>query len=210
MTKINPNILLLIAGAVIAFLLWQKGCGESGEYVQSSDTVTVTETIIVKGDSIPYEVKVDVPVIRWKDSVVEVPVDVDTAKILKAYFSKNFYSDTISDDSSMTVIINDTITRNQVTSRKVYFQNLREKSITTNTTTVTTVKKFSWDKVFIGGEIGGFMGSETVSLQVGAMFQNKKDNLVGVSVDPFNKGVMVKYYGKIHFRWLKRSKKTVN
>lgn len=204
--KNSNNILIIALAAALFYILWSEGCGESGEYIQSTDTVTVTNTIIVPGDSIPYEVEVPVPVIRWKERVVEVPVDIDTNAILFAYFTKHFYSDTVTDDTSMSVIINDSVHKNEIFYRKVYFQNLRAKSITTNTTTVTTIKKFSWNKVFVGAEIGVLDLKPIVG--VGVMVQNKKDNLVGATYHPFNKGIMVKYYGKIHFRWLQR-KKTV-
>ena len=195
----NQNVIYLVVIGVLAFLLWKTGCGDSagdGVEIVRSDTVRTVIHDTIPGDSIPYPVKEYVPTVEYKTLWLDKYIPVDTQEIVMDYLAKLFYTDTIVDDTArmVKIIINDSVHRNRISYRKVYVQNLKETAISTEITEVVTVKKFSWNKVFIGGEAGYLNGP---TLQIGLMAQNKKDNIIGLSYDPFNQGIMVKYYAKI-------------
>jgi len=60
-----------------------------------------------------------------------IPADIDTLEILKDYYAKYFYSDTIQLDTLGSIVINDTVTRNLISMRDI------ESNILIPTTTIT-------------------------------------------------------------------------
>jgi hypothetical protein len=93
-------------------------------------TAIVRDTI--KGDSVPYEVIVPVPSVRY----VSLPPDtvfreVDTAAILLAYFATRYYSDTLMNDTSAFIVLDEAVRQSSITGRQLLFQNRRPTYITT-------------------------------------------------------------------------------
>lgn len=113
-------------GLVIGFLLL-RSCGPIREKL-----ITLTETI--KGDSVPYVVVKEKPVpykvVRW-DSVTRVDTVfiIDTIEVLNDYYSAYFYSDTLKDDTSALIVLNEQITENKIEYRELIFQNRKVTTI---------------------------------------------------------------------------------
>lgn len=120
--KIAPY--LVIVGLVL-IILYQEGCfkqkttgdtlninGKKYQVIKHEiDTFyeTKTQTLYKKGKDIVHEVEV----------VKEIPANVDTASILKDYYSKVFYNDTFRlKDTLGYIAVNDTISKNRVVGRK--------------------------------------------------------------------------------------------
>jgi hypothetical protein len=121
--KIFPYAIIAI---LVYILLHLKGCfGESDQQKKNisiggkdyevikeeRDTFYKTDTQIFyrRAGEIPHDI----------DPPVEIPADIDTQLILKDYYSRVFYRDTISlNDSLGYFIILDTITENRILSRK--------------------------------------------------------------------------------------------
>lgn len=87
----------------------------------------------IPGDSITYEVHILKPVPKYIDTGSRHYFDVDSLAILKAYFAKVIYLDTLLDDSSAFIAILDTIYNNRLQNRKLYFAN-RRATVINNTT----------------------------------------------------------------------------
>lgn len=117
---------VIIAGLIVV-IMFMKGCfdeketpktisigGKDYEVVKHEiDTFykTEVETIYKKGKDIVHEIEV----------VKEIPANVDTAAILKNYYSKVFYKDTFKlKDTLGFITINDTITENKIAGRKIH------------------------------------------------------------------------------------------
>lgn len=113
---------LMILCLIIIILLLRMCDGENNE-VKKGDTIKVNgkkyevvdhrrDTTYVTRDSIIYregkKIKVEVKV------PVYIPSEVDTQTILKDYFSKRFYTDTLDLGQKSFVIIKDTITENKI------------------------------------------------------------------------------------------------
>jgi hypothetical protein len=96
---------------IIAFFVWRDYIKPGGTPPGGSDTVRTSDTI--PGDSIPYPVEVEVPVPVYIDTNTTIPTIVDTNAILRDYFARVNYCDTITDDTSFLAIIQDTVTRNR-------------------------------------------------------------------------------------------------
>lgn len=150
MLKWFKRILLFVGIAVFGWSLWQNETkdrelllvnGKLYEVLSHQvDTVTVEriKTEYRKGKDI--EVIVEVP--------TYIPVDVDTASILRDYYSKRIYSDTLRIDSLGYVAIRDTISENRILGR---FFDARINERTIRETTI--VKELPKVEFYMGGSL---------------------------------------------------------
>ena len=131
------------------------------------DTVDIVKTKVVtkKGEDIYHETIVEKEVI--------IPAVIDTMALLKDYYSKVLYKDTlILPDSLGTVSLNDTISQNRILGRTF---NASVKQRTIKETTI--VKELPKTKIFYGLE-GGFNKADVVSsVGAGVLINTKKDKI---------------------------------
>lgn len=153
--------------------------------------VTVTDTI--KGDSIPYKVEIEKPIPKYiyRDTgkVDTFLKSVDTSEILSNYFSNIIYSDTLKNDSSAFISLSDTIYKNRIIGRKLYFQNNRTTKIETN----QTIVNYKRDGVYLGGGIG--LGVYEGDI----MYLDNKD-MYGVGVEALRIDNNIKYFFKVKYK----------
>lgn len=165
-------ILALIIVLVVQHLMTPKPLDET-EYIK----IGSKEYILLKNkvDTI-WEVRDSlIPVYRPVPGPrveVEVPANVDTTAILKDYFSKNVYNDTIRLDSVGYVSVKDTISENFIYSREVYY------NYEIPTITKTTIVK---DKP-VNQVYAGFGANINSSLYVGGLLKNKQDRIYGLNL----------------------------
>ena len=131
------------------------------------DTVDIVKTKVVtkKGEDIYHETIVEKEVI--------IPAVIDTMALLKDYYSKVLYKDTlILPDSLGIVALNDTISQNKILGRTF---NASVKQRTIKETTI--VKELPKTKIFYGLE-GGFNKADFVSsVGAGVLINTKKDKI---------------------------------
>ena len=131
------------------------------------DTVDIVKTKVVtkKGEDIYHETIVEKEVL--------IPAIIDTAALLKDYYSKVLYKDTlVLPDSLGIVALNDTITQNKILGRTF---NASVKQRTIKETTI--VKELPKTKLFYGLE-GGFNKADFVSsVGAGVLINTKKDKI---------------------------------
>lgn len=172
-TKFLYTLILILIVIIVLMNLFQPKPTDLTEYIKidgkeyillKSQRDTVWE---VRDSIIPQYVPVPGNTIE-----VEVPADVDTLTILKDYFAKTTYTDTIQLDSVGYVRVHDTISQNMLWSREASY------SYTIPTETITTiVKEKPVNQVFLGGG-----ANLDASLYVGGLFKTKKDKIFGVNV----------------------------
>jgi hypothetical protein len=139
------------------------------------DTVDIVKTKIVtkKGEDIYHETIVEKEVI--------IPTIIDTVALLKDYYSKVLYKDTlILPDSLGTVSVIDTISQNKILGR-TFNANVKQRTIKET----MIVKELPKTKVFYGLE-GGFNKADFVSsVGAGVLINTKKDKIyqLGVGVN---------------------------
>ena len=139
------------------------------------DTVDIVKTKIVtkKGEDIYHETIVEKEVI--------IPTIIDTVALLKDYYSKVLYKDTlILPDSLGTVSVIDTISQNKILGR-TFNANVKQRTIKET----MIVKELPKTKVFYGLE-GGFNKADFVSsVGAGVLINTKKDKIyqLGLGVD---------------------------
>lgn len=143
MKRTIPHYVIII---LIGIIFLQRECHRCPEV----QTITTTDTI--PGDSVPYAVEVPKPIPYWIDtgSWHYQTQQIDTMAILRDYFARVYYLDTIMDDSSAFIAILDTITQNRIHGRKLYFANRKPTSIINTTTVLPTNEK---SKLYVGGMV---------------------------------------------------------
>jgi len=141
------------------------------------DTIDIVKTKVVtkKGEDIYHETIVEKEVI--------IPAVIDTMALLKDYYSKVLYKDTlVLPDSLGTVSILDTITQNKILGRTF---NASVKQRTIKETMI--VKELPKTKVFYGLE-GGFNKADFVSsVGMGVLINTKKDKILQLGLGVNNK-----------------------
>ena len=91
--------------------------------------------------------------------------------------SKSFYKDIIKIDSFGTITIKDTIQQNKLIGRG-FVNNLKipiKETIITNTVTQKPKNQF-----YIGGSLSGNKDNYIHAIDIGVLFKNKKDQIIGV------------------------------
>lgn len=182
---IKTIVLIILACIVAYYYLKDNGGDTPGELVSVNgkkyellsrkvDTFIVDhyKTKYVKGDDIYHETVVE--------KNVEVPVltKVDTLTILKEFYSKVVYKDSLKLDNDLGMIsLTDTIYKNKVLGRK---WNAYIKERTVKETTI--VKELPKNQVYWGFN-GGFNKEDVVSnVSAGLILKTKKDKLVQLNV----------------------------
>ncbi len=180
------TIVLIILACIVAYYYFKDNGGDTpGEIVSVNgkkyellshkvDTVVVDhyKTKIVKGDDIYHETVVE--------KNVEVPVltKVDTLTILRDFYKKVVYKDSLKLDNDLGMIsITDTIYKNKVLGRK-WNAYLKERTVKET----TIVKELPKNQVYWGFN-GGFNKEDVVSnVSAGLILKTKKDKLVQLNV----------------------------
>lgn len=184
------NIAIAVLAVIILLELWNPGGVMPGKTIRIDgkkyevikheiDTIEVIKPKIVtkKGEDIYHEVIVD--------HEVKVPVNVDTNAILKDYYTKVLYKDTLHlPDSLGTIALIDTISKNKILGRTF---DAKVKQRTIKETTI--VKELPKTKVFYGFE-GGFNKTDVVShIGTGLIINTKSDKLYHIGVGVANRVV---------------------
>lgn len=138
------------------------------------ETVKI-DTLYVQNDTTIF--KKGKTIFKTKIDTVEIPVYIDTTGVIKDYYTKYVYNDTLNFDDHGKVMINDTITQNSIYSRSVT-ATLAKIYITKETTKSEKPKV----EFYVGGGVGiggyNFLNNMTSSFLV----RTKKKTVYGVDM----------------------------
>ena len=169
------NIQTLLVVVLAALLFLQRGCSSTSPV----EPEVITE-VVTQWDTIRVAEKEYVPKYIRK-TVVEIDtfsVPIDTISILKDYYAKYFYTDTIKIDTLGTIVINDTVTRNLISMRDVQ-SNIFIPTTTITNTTYLYKRELFWG-VAVGGMINPVQNESPINYVSGElMYVNKKRNVYG-------------------------------
>ena len=169
MKDLFKNIQTLLIVALAALLFFQRSCSSTPP-VESEVIIEV----ITKWDTLKVSTKEYVPKYIRK-IIVEIDtfqVPIDTISILKDYYAKYFYTDTIRVDSLGFIVINDTVTRNLISMRNV------QSNIFIPTTTITNTI-YLYKRELFGGVSVGSTPTAIQNLNGELLFVNKKRQAYG-------------------------------
>ena len=175
MKDLFKNIQTLLVVALAALLLYQRGCSST----LPVEPEIITE-VITRWDTLKVATKEYVPKYIRK-TVVNIDtfqVPIDTMSILRDYYAKYFYTDTIKVDSLGFIVINDTVTRNLISKRDV------QSNIFIPTTTVTNTIYLNKRKLYGGISISGMINpvyneSPIKYISGELLYKNKKKQIYG-------------------------------
>ena len=184
----NIQTLLIVVLAAVLFL--QRGCSSTPPVEPEVITKVVT-----RWDTLKVTEKEYVPKYIRK-TIVDIDtfqVPIDTVSILKDYYAKYFYTDTIKIDTLGTIIVNDTVTRNLISMRDV------QSNIFIPTTTITNTV-YLYKREFYGGISVGSTNQAVQNINAELLYINKKRQSYGfgVGLNPqFQPVYTVRMYWKI-------------
>jgi len=166
----NIQSLLVVVLAVLLF--YQNSCSSTPPV----EPQTITE-VVTRWDTLKVATKEYVPKYIRK-TVVNIDTfqaPIDTMSILRDYYAKYFYTDTIKVDSLGFIVINDTVTRNLISKRDV------QSNIFIPTTTITNTTYLYKRELFWGASVSGNQ-EQIQSINGELMYVNKKRNAYGFGV----------------------------
>lgn len=200
--KQSKNIFILALVVIIIFLLF-KYCNGSRDTIVKETIKYDTTWVTLKGDTV-YKPVVKNHYLPGENQIFEKwdtlywVGEVDTAEIINNYFSYNTYSDTVKNKYGK-IIINDTLSRNQIQSRGV-ITDLKVPEVT------KTIERTILDKrVQLYAEFGLLGNTKDLAsgVDVGLSLKTKNDRMVGIGYETlFNGGNYwkLKYAHKISFK----------
>ena len=183
------NIQTLLVVVLAALLFLQRGCSSTPPV----EPEVITE-VVTQWDTIRVAEKEYVPKYIRK-TVVEIDTfsaPIDTVSILKDYYAKYFYTDTIKIDTLGTIVINDTVTRNLISMRDV------QSNIFIPTTTITNTI-YLYKREFYGGISVGTTNQAVQNINAELLYINKKRQSygIGVGLDPNFQPI---YTGRLYWK----------
>lgn len=169
----------------LTILITLNKCGSPAAQTITKETVinnyydsgvkVVPQTSFIKGEPIPYPA----------------PQDVDTAKILQAYFNHYPYSRTFKNDTIEATII-DTVSENKFISKPKFTYKWLPPIKTVESTTVTVTNEAKQKVHILIGAYAQFNGYSVNSFGPELYLQGKKGNLYGANYDIKNTAFGVK------------------
>ena len=184
------NIQNLLIVVLVVIILLMRSC--SGNETIPEPKIT-TETI-VKWDTVIIEKTQYIP--KWRTKVTTVHdtilAKVDTAFILKDYYSTYAYTDTLNLDSLGSIVINDTISKNSILFRDV------QPNIFIPTITVTNTS-YIYQREFFGGISVGSSPTAIQNLNGEILFVNKKRQAYGFGIGVNNEFAPI-YTGRLYWK----------
>jgi len=164
----------ILIGAVIAMILFLWFFGDRGT-IKETETITEYDTTYIEVNHTDTIV-----LTKTVNHYVKLPSDTvhDTAFVYRDYYTMKFHSDTIINDSLYKVVVNDSIYKNDIVHRDVWYKfNLPE-------ITKTVTKHHYHDGIYVVGHIGNYgygVGGSYVSnrWQYGLHYDIKNKNVFG-------------------------------
>ena len=148
--------------------------GKSGTVV--TEPITITKTV-TKWDTLKIDSLVYKPQWRTKITTVHdtIPAKIDTLSILKDYYTKYFYTDTLNLDSLGNIVINDTISKNSIIFREI------KPNVLIPTTTITNTVYINNREFYVGFGLKG-KSNQLNHLGGELLYRTKNKQVYGVGV----------------------------
>ena len=183
------NIQTLLIVVLAALLFFQRSCSSTPPV----EPEVITE-VVTKWDTVAIKKTKYIPKIIEK---VVVNIDtfttpIDTVSVLKDYYAKYFYTDTIQLDTLGSIIVNDTITRNLISFRDV------QSNIFIPTTTITNTV-YLYKREFYGGISVGANRQTIQNINGELLYVNKKRNAYGFGIG-LNPDFQPVYTGRLYWK----------
>lgn len=188
----------MIIGILCILLVIMQQCRETPD----QEIVTTITHDTIPGDSIPYEVllKKPYPVYRDTGSTKWMYEKVDTCQILRDHYAENYYQDTLKNDTSALIVLNDMVTQNHLQQRKLTFQNRRATVINT---TINNYGEMPAHKIYFGAGLNNSVvnfDENTLGLTANVLWVTKNRWAYEASYDIFHNNIELTVFYKLSFK----------
>jgi hypothetical protein len=176
LNEILKTILLgIILSGIIYLVFFNKPPASPPVIVTTHDTL-YKDTMFVP---VPFQLPPDTFI---KKDTIPVPANADTSQILKDFFARYHYSDTIRQDSAFSIVIKDIISQNKILSRDLWYKDLSPTVVNTTTTTYQENKR----EFYYGAMINV---GKTSGISANLMYKDKGSRIYLFGYDPLNKQI---------------------
>ena len=184
------NIQSLLIVVLVVIILLMRSCSGGNDPIEPK---IVTE-IEVRYDTVETVKETYIPkyITRYETDIDTFRAPIDTVAILRDYYAKYFYSDTLLIDTIGYAIINDTITKNTILARDV------KSNIFIPTTTITNTV-YLYNREFFGGISVGATNQAVQNINGEILYVNKKRNAYGFGVG-LNPDFQPIFTGRIYWK----------
>jgi hypothetical protein len=167
----------LIIGVLFTVVNIMRMCEGPATTLEKPTVVTKTDTTYIH--KIIHDTIYTPPITHYIYVPQQVPAKVDTQAILKDYFTKKVYEDTIKIDSIGYVVVKDTLFKNQILTRET--KGTYSYPVITKTTTITLPPVYR-NQLYVGLQLNG----PVVGLGPQLILKTKGDKLfqLGASLSP--------------------------
>lgn len=194
-SNLFKTILVGIIWLLMVFVVRECKRIEKKYPIGGGDTtiVTVSDTSYLPGDTVYRKVEVPVPTPYIVNKPV--PVNVDTAAILRDYYNMKVYQSYI-EDTMIRASLKDSVSQNKIIGRKFEYILKRGPMVITNTVTKTITEPAKQKlKLFVGLELNGNVEEQSASANIGLL--TKRDHGYLVGYNPFDKKISAGVLWKI-------------
>jgi hypothetical protein len=192
------DLTYLILVAAIIFLFALRECDHRKNAGQYPQTDTIVQVDTIPGDSIPYRVEIKikepVPVYRDTGSIRWREMDIDTLAILNAYFTTNYYHDTLMNDTSAFISLKSIVWQNLLFYDELYFQNRRPTQIITTLTPPTLLR----NRYYFG--LGTTILGDHRSFTTNLMLVNRSGMAFSAGYDFINENIALSGYYQFRYK----------
>ena len=175
------NLPYIIIFALLAYIMIERGCRR--EPPPQEPIVIHTTNTVYDSTTIIKVLPAPEPQIIYK----EVPIDVDTAAILREHYFIRIYNRTLVDDTNLFISLTDTVWQNKLFSGGIEYKIRRPVEII-NTTTVFPLPP-PRNEFYLGTTIGG--SQDMFRLSIDATLLTKRNVYYRASYDVLGKGYYV-------------------
>tara|TARA_R110000803_G_scaffold30543_3_gene68795 strand:+ start:2055 stop:2633 length:579 start_codon:yes stop_codon:yes gene_type:complete len=189
MKKYLGTIQSLLIVVLVIMVLFQSQCSK-----KPTVEPEVIVTIETKWDTVEVVQTEYVP--KWKTKLVveydTIPSDIDTMMILKDYYAKYSYTDTLTLDTLGFLVLNDTITMNSILSRS-FVSNIKIPTTIITKEIYLNKREFYWG-LGLQGQTDqlNYLGGEL-------MYKNKQKNMLGLGLG-VNQDLQPVLSGRIYWK----------
>jgi hypothetical protein len=190
--KTAPWIIIIILIAVI-FLL--RECTPVPECPECPKVDTIT---LVVHDTIMVANEIYVPRVYYRDTGSTryvIKTYADTVAIINHFFARNYYADTLVNDTNAFILLEDTVAMNQITWRR---KTVRVFPATIYTTQIVTKQADPRRMMYVGLGVGRSVNS--FGLAPSLLYISKRQSAYSLSYDVLNKDAYFTMYFKLSFK----------
>lgn len=184
--KNNRTGLLVCIALIILAVLTNRRCNDT-DYVVTSDTTYVHDTVTYV-DTLPVPVPYAVTEV---ESVPKYIPDIECVELYKNYYASAMYVDTLKNDSLALIVLHDTVHKNRLTGRTLYYKDRTPTQIITYTYSPAEVQR---NRYYIGILTGG--GKNYFGIGPSVLMQ-RRTVAYGYTYDITNKQHYLSFYYSI-------------